>query len=86
MSKTQETWQNQPIRFVSLRLLPGLMVSWGGGGGERSLCSNLSSYLVIGKKGKKQKCQQIQKKAKYLSVRESLSAGVTDSRMFVSCF
>ena len=43
-------------------------------------------FLVIGKKGKKQKCQQIQKKTKYLSIRESLSAGVVDSRMFVSCF
>ena len=43
-------------------------------------------FLIIGKKGKKQKCQQIQKKAKYLSSGDSLCAGLIDSRMFVSCF
>ena len=43
-------------------------------------------FLIIGKKGKKQKCQQIQKKAKSLSGGDRLSAGLIDSYVFVSCF
>ena len=64
------------------------MVSWGGGGGAGREKGHYvpNIFLVIGKKGKKEKCQQIQKKAKYLSIRESLSTGVIDSHTFVSCF
>ena len=35
-------------------------------------------FLIIGTKGKKQKCHQIQKKSNYLSVRDSLSALVSE--------
>ena len=44
-----------------------------------------NTFLITVKKGKKQKCQQIQKKAKYLSGGDNLS-GLIDSGMFVSCF
>ena len=43
-------------------LLPELMVSWGEEKGH--YVPNI--FLIIGKEGKKQKCQQIQNKANYL--------------------
>ena len=58
------------------------MVSWGKEKGH--YVPNI--FLIIGKKGKKQKCQKYKKKAKYLSGGDSLSAGLIDSCMFVSCF
>ena len=75
------------------------MVSGGRGGGVEKGHYVPNIFLVIGsdliihirsklleRTEKSKKCQQIQKKAKYLSVTESLSAGVIDSHMFVSCF